>query len=387
MRKAEGSRWDEASPTAPDRSVRTLAVAALAALALSACQEPAGVGLGLIDEDQSDPQVQTVPLVEIDTLTFGAPAIGIADANNTRPQGRVLVGDVQDAVFGDARALGYVDAIQPGGDLPDADDVRQVWLEMPRVYAYGDTTTALPVTLSQIQGSWEASASYPTDTTFAVGPVLATATVTSAVADTLVRFDLPASWVRANAATLVGDGFQDDFEGFALRTADGFAPAPGAVYGLGTFGSQGAGIRLTTDEDTLFYSLSEVFTSIATQPPTDAPASVLPVRRNSGAELRFGADLSAFGAVPLARGILRLPIDESLAQVGSFVRPISTRSVLYGVRGADEETPSFVSLGTITVTDGQAVLTDTRPLTTALQQSILNPDRLRFDRFEIVPRL
>ena len=58
--------------------MRALAVAAIAALALSACQDPAGVGLGLIDEEQSNPLARAVALTDFEPFPFAAPAIGIA---------------------------------------------------------------------------------------------------------------------------------------------------------------------------------------------------------------------------------------------------------------------------------------------------------------------
>ena len=364
--------------------------AVTAALLLSACQDPAGVGLGLIDEDQADPSVRVVPLDDLDTLAVSVPAIGIADpGNNALSQGRVLVGSVLDAQFGDAQATAYVDLLQPSAaqDL-EAADVRAAWIELPRTYAYGDTTTALPVELRPIEGSWDASVSYPADTVFAVGPALASGTLTSALADTLARFDLPESWVRANAATFVGDAFGDAFEGFAVQTAAGFAPSPGVVYGLGTFARDGAGLRLATAEDTLLFPLSEVFSSVRSQAPTAPPASILPVRRGSGAEVQFRADLGAVGAVPLARGILRLPLDKSFIQQGAFVRPLPPLAVLFGVREVEGGAPQRTFLGALSESaSGDFAIEDTRPLTTALQRLLADPTDRGFDRYEIRPAL
>ena len=388
MRKTAGPRWGSIPPTAPACPVRILVVAAFAAIALSACQDPAGVGLGLIDEEQSDPSARVVPPDDLDTLSFAFPAIGIADeaTTNTRPQPRVLVGDVQDAQFGDTRAFAYVDALQPSAarDL-SASDVREVWLVMPRTYTYGDTTATLPVSLHDIQGSWEVSDSYSPDTVFSVGAALTTTNIVQA--DSLVRFDLPASWVTSNAATLVGTSFADDFEGFALQPEAGYTPAPGVVFGLGTYLGAGARLRLATDEDTLNFPLSEVFTSIAAQAPTAPPADIISLRRGTGSELRFTADFGVFGPVPLARGILRLPLDVSFAEMGTFVRPLALSSALFGVRDSGTADPTYTALGIVTVSDGQGVLVSTSTLTSALQRLLINPDTAGYDRFEIRPNL
>ena len=391
MRIARRPRWDCLSITPPARPVRPLAVAALAALALAACQDPAGVGLGLIDEEQSDPSARVVPLTDLDTVAFDAPAIGIAapsSALNTTPQSRVLVGDVVDVVFGDVRSIAYVDFLRPSGAADvEADEVREVWLQMVRSYTYGDTTATLPVSLHPIQGSWEASQSYPRDTVFSVGAALSTTNLVQA--DSLVRFDLPASWVEQNAALLLSATFADDFEGFALQPAAGFAPAPGVVFGLSTFAAAGARLQLAYDPedgdaDTLSFPLSEVFSSIATQPPS-AAAGYLPLRRSSGAAFQFAADLGAFSQLPLARGLLRLPLETSLAQDGAFVRPLAGQSTLFGVRDAESEDPDFVPLGILIVDDDLGVLLDTRTLTRLLQQSLLDPTDSGFDRYEIRP--
>ena len=383
MRKLRGPRWEGVRPLVSDRSpVRAFAAAAFAALALSACQDPAGVGLGLIDEEQSDPSVRVVALTDLDTLVFDAPAIGIADVSNSRTQARVLVGDVRDAQFGDARAVGYLDLLQPAAARQlDTDDVQRVWIELPRDYAYGDTTTALPLSLHAIQGSWSADPSYPSDTLFSVGAALATTTVTDA--DTTLRFDLPASWVTANAATLVGDDFAEGFEGFAIQPQAGYAPAPGLVAGFSTLAS--ASLRLATAEDTLFFALSEVFSSVRASGPTAPPAGVLPARRLSGTAIRFEADLASFGPLPLARGLLTLPLDRSLTQMGSFVRPLPPVAVLYGIRDLDG-TPTRTLLGALDITDaGDLAIVDTRTFTSALQQVLLSPATASFDRFEIRP--
>ena len=362
--------------------MRPLAVAALAALSLSACQDPAGVGLGLIDEERAGPNVRVVPLTDIDTLATAVPAIGIADPGNVRPQARVLVGRVADPAFGDARSVGYVDLLQPSdARAVDAGEVLGVWLELPRSYAYGDEAAALPVELRQVEGSWSALPSYPVDTLFAAGPLLTTATV--APGDTLARFALPDAWVRANAATLVGDGFADAFEGFELRAGAGLA-APGVVLGFDTFESRRARLRLRTAADTVDFRLSEVFSSIAAGRPTAPPAGAFPFRRNSRADLRFTADLASVGAVPLARGTLRLPVDTTLARSGSFVRPLAATAALVGVRTAGGATER-VLLGTLTRSGSDYVVTDALVLTEALQRLFLSPRALAFSRYEVRP--
>ncbi|MEM1116044.1 MAG: hypothetical protein AAF845_04925 [Bacteroidota bacterium] len=354
----------------------------VAASALSACQDPAGVGLGLIDEEGADPSTRAVFVSSLDTIRATATPIGFANPNDTPHQPRFLIGDVTDPVFGDVEAIAYVDVVQPASVDAEAGDVRQVWLELRRDYVYGDTTTVLPVALRQVNPtpSWSASPSYPADTTFATGDVLATSTLSVAPADTVVRFDLPEAWVTANAATLVGDDFSTAFEGFALEVADG-APAPGAVFGFSTLATRGSLLRIATAEDTLGYALQEVFTSMQREDPVATPPSLLSARAYANGGIRFEVDFGPVGPLPVAQGSLSLPLDRSVAEEGAFVRPIATRSGLFGVREADS---LRAFLGEVIVdTSGDARTINTSGLTPTIQQILLGDES--YERFEIVP--
>ena len=365
--------------------MRFFVAAAAAVLVLSACQDPAGVGLGLIDEEQLDPNVRTVPATGLAATPDTSTAIGIAAATGSA-QSRVLAGRVADPVFGDVRSVAYVDFLQPSSLDADAeaDDVREAWLVLDRSYVYGDTTAALPLELREIQGAWSADPTYAADTLFATGDLLSTTDVV--IADTLRRFDLPASWVQANAALLVGDrdAFSDTFEGFALDVPAGFAAAPGVVFGFNTFQSEGSGLRVVVDEDTLLYPLSEVFSSIAVSPPTMAPTDALAVRAGRGAGVRFDADFAAIGPTPLARAALRLPVEASLAQEGTFVRPLPTLSRLVGIRTVDGDEVA-TPLGNVAYDgDGDLRVLDATDLTDAVQALLLDPTGA-FERYELRP--
>ena len=360
--------------------MRFLVAAFAACTVLSACQDPAGVGLGLIDEEQLDPSVRTVALSGLGTTPDTTIAIGIADGTNTDLlQTRVLVGSVVDPTYGDARARAYVDVIQ-AANLPSdatAEDVTAAWLVLTQNYVYGDTTTTLPLELRPITETWFADTDYARDRTLSTGDVLATTEVS--VADSLRQFDLPASWVAANAATLVGDGFLDAFEGFAIDIPADYVPAPGAVYGFSTFASTGSGLRVVVGEDTLVYPLSEVFSSVTSGTASTPPSTALPVRNNSGLAVGFEVDFSTIGASALARARLRLPLDESFAAEGPFVRPIPARSVLYGINDDGR-----VALAEVLYVDGELSVTNTSILTPLVQRILLDPST-GFDRYEVLP--
>ncbi|WP_420457565.1 hypothetical protein [Rubrivirga sp.] len=365
--------------------MRSLVAAVAAALVLSACQDPAGVGLGLIDEEQLDPNVRTVLLTDVAPTADTTVAIGIAsDRDPALIQSRVLVGRVQDPVFGDARSVAYVDFVRLA-ELPDdaeAADVTAAWLVLERSYTYGDTTTTLPLELRPVQGSWTANTGYPADTLFATGDLLATTDV--APADTSARFDLPASWVAANAATLLSDTFGDDFEGFGIDVPAGFTPSPGAVVGFDTFASTGSGLRVVVAGDTVAYALSEVFSSIAVTPAPGTTPNVLPARVGSESVVRFNADFGTVGPAALARARLSLPLDLSLTREGSFVRPVPSRSFLVGVRTVDGEERRFPLSDNVVFDGGELTVFDTGRLTAEVQQVLLDPGSA-FERYELVP--
>jgi hypothetical protein len=151
------------------------------------------------------------------------------------------------------------------------------------------------------------------------------------------------------------------------------------VYGFDTFSGTGSGLRVVVGEDTLVYPLSEVFSSIATEPPMMAPAGVTPVRAFTGSAVGFSVDF-AIDPVALARARLRLPVDASLAEVGPFVRPIPTRSILYGIRvGGD---PERLALAELQYADGELAVNDTGVLTSLVQRTLISPETA-FDRFEV----
>ena len=347
-------------------------VAALAAL--SACQDPAGVGLDLIDEDGTDPAVETVVATSVDTLRDARPAIGFADSTAALAQTRLLVGDVMDPVFGDVRAVGYLDVTRPAiPEGAEAGAIRSVRLEIERTYVYGDTTTVLPLALRQVQGRWSPTLAYPADTTFATGPVLATASVS--VADSVVTFELPASWVEANGAALFAGDFNEAFEGFAVEPAA--RPAPGAVFGF-QMQSARTRLRVETDADTLVYPAGEVFSSIQRPTPAATSSRFVPAQVGAGRGVRLRFPLGDVGPLPLARAVFEAPIETSLAREGSFVRPIASRALLYGI----EPGGGRRLLGLVSIVDGEATTTRTLILDD-IQRTLIGT--LSFESFELVP--
>ncbi len=341
------------------------ATAGLALLALSACQDPSTVGLGLIDDDASNPNVRVLAATSVDTVGFDLVTSGLADLA-TPTQARVLVGSVLDALYGDATATAYVDAIAPTlpsgfGDRP----VTRVTLELRRDYVYGDTTTALPVELRQVTATWSPTG-LPADTTLATGELLTTTTMTAS--DTLAVFTLPATWVAANDSLFTSTAFASSFEGFELRTPT--VPGAGAVVGFNVAAASGSVLRVATARDTVSFRLSEVFSRVTRGAAGLAPMGRRLLRAGVGEGLRFVFDYTGVLQLPLAQAVFRLPIDRTLAgPTGAFVRPLASEVALF-VRPRTGD-PLFVTT-VRTVGTGDARTVSNSSLTSLVQSLLLD---------------
>lgn len=360
-------------------AVAPAAVAAL--LSLAACQNPTGVGVGLLDEDAANPNLRTVDATVVDTVGATLTTAGFANRQSAQPQQRVLVGRVQDALFGDAASTAYIDAVQPSS-LPDGFQgatATSVTLELLRDYAYGDTTTVLPIEVRLEAGNWGPEG-LPGDTVLATGDLITTINVDLSAADSLVTIALPADFLAANPTLFTGSDFGTAFEGLALSVADTGAPMPGAVVGFNVFSSRSR-LRVATATDTVSYPLAEVYSYLTQSPPAMAPVEIVPYRSGAPSALSLSFDVSAIGAVPLSRALLSLPLDRSFAREGSFVRPIPTAVGLFGVR-ADGTRTFYSDVSTMLAGDPRSV--NSGPLTTATQALLLG--QTSFDHLEVVFR-
>ena len=346
---------------------------ALAGLALlSACQDSSQVGLGLIDENSPSPNVRVLGATAVDTVRYDLVTSGFADLS-TPSQTRVLVGNVRDPLYGDATATAYIDATVPSTALPSgfADrPVTGVRLELSRDYAYGDTTASFPVELRQITATW-APTGLPADTTLSTGGLLTTSTVSGA--DSLVTFDLPQSWIDANAGLFSRTTFTADFEGFELRAPE-MPAGDGAVFGFNVARIDAntaakSYLRVVTAQDTVRFRISEVYSRLTPGTPGMAPAGRLLLRAGSGtgAKLSFGyADVLR---QPLSQAVLRLPLDADLAGAqGTFKRPLARLATTW-VR--PETGPSVYITALRPAPDSPDLRTTTLTGLTQLVQSIL----------------
>ncbi|HEX8385280.1 MAG TPA: hypothetical protein VF576_03795 [Rubricoccaceae bacterium] len=304
-------------------SVSAFAAVGVALVALSACQDPSTVGLGLIDEDASNPNLRVLAATAVDTVGYEVSTSGFANVSPV--QSRVLVGSVADPLYGDAESRAYIDAVAP--TLPDGfedNPVTGVTLELRRDYVYGDTTAVFPVELRQVTGAW-APVGLPSDTTLGTGDLLSTTTVNAR--DSLTVFALPASWVTANGALFTSESFSSTFEGFELRAA----PGSGAVLGFDvTPDADISVLRVATAEDTVEFRLSEVYSRLTRGTPGLAPMGRRLLRAGSGEGLKASFSFASVLQLPLAQAVFRLPLDRSLAGAqGTFLRPLAPEVALF----------------------------------------------------------
>ena len=368
------------------RSLSTAArVAApfLVALTLAACQEPTGVGLGLIDDDTSTPAARELPATSA-TLRSAATTTGGFAAGGTPAQSRVLVGSVVDAVYGDATAVGYLDASSPTAGRPTNfqdstitavalqlrfDDYDPVGPDTLAFYVYGDPTAPLPVEVREVTASW-APTDLAVDTTLPTGDVIATATISPA--DTTVTIDLAPSWVAANLDKIRSSDFVTAFEGFEVRVPDG--TVAGAVRG---FDATQSAVLVATPGDTLRFPVNEVLTSLAQGAPA-ATAGVLPLRAGRPEAVAFAFDFPSVGAVALARAELRLPLFRDGTGEAGFIRPLAREAILFGVAAdSSRSQPVFLRVPP----SGDALTTDVSLLTPFVQDVLIGTQQ--FDRYEV----
>lgn len=349
--------------------MRALLCGLAALTVLSACQDPSTVGTGLIDDDVPNPNVRILPATAIDSTTFVAPTAGFANPADGQPQYRVLVGDVRDALYGDASAVAYVDAKAPTLPSGFADrPVTAVTLELRRTYVYGDTTAALPLELRRVAGTWS-PVGLPADTTLGTGDLITTAAASAA--DTLVSISLPPEWVQANGAVFTSAAFGTEFEGFELRTAEAGTPGQGAVLGFNVAANSRSVLRVATARDTVSFPLSEVYTRLTRGMPGLAPMGRRLLRGGAGEGVRFAFDYAGVLRLPLSQAVFRLPIDRAYAGAeGAFKRPLAATPALF-VRPETGD-PLFVSVVNVGATgDGRSVSTPGASQLNALVQSIL----------------
>lgn len=341
--------------TRPFRSRLALGAAALCVLALAACEDPSGVGLTVIDPTASDPNARTV-LVDSASFRGSAEVTGAFLTDPGFENFRGLAGRVEDPDFGTTTAFGYFDVLAPQGVSDDFRDrpIEEATLRLTRTYAYGDTMSTTRLDVRQIAEEWTAAGATP-DTLFPVQDGIITS-FDVAPGDSLIEIDLPESWIAANDTTLRSEDFSTLFHGFRLDPSD----EASAVYGFAGASS----LRLISEDDTVFYQVSEVFSGVEGPAEPPAPDALWPLQDGSGRGLGLQFDLDPLGRAAVNTVRLRVTADTLAAAAdlpAGFVRPFARRLALYGF--IEDEEPVLITVAdldteTQTFTFGSGVLTD-----------------------------
>ncbi|MDX1439202.1 MAG: DUF4270 family protein [Rubricoccaceae bacterium] len=296
-------------------------------LFVAACQDPSGVGLELIGEEGSDPNVLVALAASIEVVEQEDFTGGFANGNSPL-QSRLMVGAASDPLLGDVTAEAYLD-FTPPDDVPEGFFDRTITgasIRLVRNYAYGDSTGMLPLTAFEINEDWSPVGAI-SDTSFAADNQLASFTVTSA--DTVYTLPLPTAWVAEHAEVLQSDTVAAAFNGFKVSVTESMTP--GFVAG---FNSAESALRVFTSQDTVDYPLSEVFTSIVREDAAPPPPDISLIRDGAGEAVRITFDIESYVDQALANATLRIAMDPAFIEEPGFARPAAERLALYG-RGSN----------------------------------------------------
>lgn len=281
-------------------------------LLLSACDDPSNVGLGLVGGEGGEPELVRLPAAPF-TVTESVREIGGATT-------LVLAGRVADPLLGTQQATAYVDFGDPArfgqGDLTRfrSSTVREVYLQMPRRYLYGDTTSAVAYALRSLTGEFNQIGTR-TDTTITPGAQITS--FTYALPDSLVRVPLPSTWVAANDTTLRSSVFPASFNGFQIAATSG-----NAIVGF-TPGT----IRMfaVSAQDTVVYTANKTVTTTERLSAPALPPDYVLVQDGYPHARRVELSIGQIGVSPpgLSRLALELEVDTTLIRQAppNFVRP------------------------------------------------------------------
>lgn len=307
-----------------------------AALFLTSCSDPAGVGASLGDRPIEDDSVATrsIPVDSVGTteaisVTGNQLEINPISGEPDRAW-RFLFGAVDDPLSGPITAEGYVDfsgTTARDSALAAADlDSLDAELRLRTTYLHGDTSSTLDVQLFDLASEADMNGA-EADTTFeAESQAIDTYQNVSLPADSLFTFELPESWIEENQDVLQDSlGFGSDFNGFKVATAGG-----DLVVGVE---HSTAILRLSTREDTVDFQSLKSFTHLE---QTGSPRANLDdwIRIQDGVGqrllMKWDFDRPLFADTlrnnPLNKADVTVPVDtnkmkQELPANPNFVRP------------------------------------------------------------------
>lgn len=305
-------------------------IATVCLLLLAACEDPSGVGLSVLDPEESDPQAQVIHAGEATLEPLPDPT-GLFLTSSGFNDFNILAGSADDPLFGTVSAQAYLDVLAPQSFPEGFRDrpVEEARLRLIRSYAYGDTTATTTLDVHQVEDEWTAVGA-TADTLFPVqDDVITSFEVTPG--DSLIEVALPVSWITENDTTLRSDNFTTLFHGFRLSTES----VAGAVYGF----NGRSELELISEEDTVRYPVSELFSHIETEEQEAFPDGLIPLRDGSSTGLHFAFQLDTLGAPVLNTAFLRVTADTAAAMENlpaGFARPLARELALFGTFEDDE---------------------------------------------------
>ncbi len=264
-------------------------------LAVAACDDPAPVGIDLVDEQSGTPYVLQVQSSAPEYI----PAI-----ENTGNAARTLFGSVDDPELGTTEARGYLDFVSPGvfTQAFENNPIERADLLLLSNYLYGDSLTEVTVTLRSVDLEWSGTGTN-SDTTIFVGDV-----VTQSLQhpqSTLLAIPLPDDWIARWDTTFKSETFGDAFHGFELTTE-----SRSLVFGAQVLGSS---IRLVTAGDTTFFSAGRSLTRLIDPVGPSSGSSGLIFQDGQAQAAAFTPQFGAPTSLVLNRGLVRVPADTSLS--------------------------------------------------------------------------
>lgn len=278
---------------------------AICLLAIAACDDPAPVGIDLVDEQSGTPYVLQVQ--------SSAPEFTSA-IENTGNASRALFGTVDDPELGTTEARGYLDFVSPGvfTQAFENNPIDKADLLLLTDYVYGDSLTEVNVTLRSVDLEWSGSGAN-SDTTIFVGDI-----VTQSLQhpqSSILAIPLPDDWVARWDTTFKSESFGDLFHGFELTT-----DSRTAVLGVQVLGSS---IRTITGTDTTFFSAGRSLTRLIDPVGPNSGSTGLVFQDGQAKAAAFTPLLQAPSSLVLNRGLIRVQADTSLSvnTPRGFVRP------------------------------------------------------------------
>ena len=306
-------------------------LAAAAALLLTACEDPSGVGLGLIGESGGEPQLESVPVEGLAAEPVSE-RMGGAVIQQNLVAIRFLAGAVDDPLIGRIETRGYVDFSTTGGISDEFRNgtVTAATLRLTTSYVYGDTTSSMTLQVAQMVDEWDAADSTAAD--LSAGGIVTTMEIEPTANE--IRIPLPQDWITANDEVLRSRDFTSEFQGFELQGIAG-----NTVVG---FGTTTAALHVVAAGDTVAYPASRVLTTSDAQPGAELTDRLVQDGTGFGLEVQLPATVAELGPAGINGVVLRLPADTlALEQQkpAGFVRPVLRELRLTGRARDDASDP------------------------------------------------